>query len=36
MRGQDIAKAILLAIGILGVIATSFGVRGIATLLQTK
>lgn len=35
-RGQDIAKAILLAIGILGVIATSFGVHGIATLLQTK
>jgi len=36
MRGQDIAKAILLAIMILGVIATSFGVHGIATLLQTK
>jgi len=36
MRGQDIAKAILLAIGILGVIATSFGLHGIATLLRTK
>jgi hypothetical protein len=36
MRGQDIAKAILLAIGILGVVATSFGIHGIPQLLQTR
>ncbi len=36
MRGQDIAKAIVILMGIAGIIATSFGVHGIAEMLQTK
>ena len=36
MRGQDLAKALLILIAIVGVILTSFGVHGIAELLQTK
>jgi hypothetical protein len=36
MRGQDIAKAIVILIGIAGIIATSFGVQGIAAMFLTK
>ena len=36
MRGQDIAKAILLAIGIIGIALASFGVHGVAEMLKTQ
>jgi hypothetical protein len=36
MRGQDIAKAILLAIGVVGIALASFGVHGVAELLKTQ
>jgi hypothetical protein len=36
MRGQDIAKAILIALGIIGIVAASFGVHGVAEVFQTR
>ncbi len=36
MRGQDIAKAILIALGIIGIVAVSFGVHGVAELFHTQ
>jgi hypothetical protein len=36
VRGQDIAKAILIALGILGIAAASFGVHGVADLFRTQ
>ncbi|HEY6222072.1 MAG TPA: DUF6754 domain-containing protein, partial [Candidatus Eisenbacteria bacterium] len=36
VRGQDIAKAILIVLGILGIVATSFGVHGVADLFRTQ
>lgn len=36
MRGQDIAKAILLALGIIGIALASFGVHGVAEMLKTQ
>ena len=36
VRGQDIAKAILIVLGILGIVAASFGVHGVADLFRTQ
>ena len=36
MRGQDIAKAILLALGVIGIALSSFGVRGLVEMLKTQ
>jgi hypothetical protein len=36
MRGQDIAKALVILMGVAGIVATSFGVQGIAAMLLTK
>ena len=36
VRGQDIAKAILIVLGILGIAAASFGVHGVADLFKTQ
>jgi hypothetical protein len=36
MRGQDIAKAIVILIAIVGIVLTSLGIHGVAELLQTK
>ncbi len=36
MRGQDIAKAVLLAVGILGIIAVSFGATWVLDLVKTQ
>ncbi len=36
MRGQDIAKAILLALALIGIVAASFGVHGVAEVFRTQ
>jgi len=36
MRGQDIAKAILLAVAVVGIVLTSLGVHGFAEMLKTQ
>lgn len=36
VRGQDVAKAILLALAILGIVAASFGLHGVAEIFQTR
>jgi hypothetical protein len=36
MRGQDIAKAIVIVLSVVGIVAASFGIHGVSEMLQTR